>query len=300
MKWLFILGCNNSGTTLLNDLLADHPEIDGMDCEGQAMKAIRSDGTDFPTPYPEGYILPPPRLFVNVDGEPILRVWTERLAVFRHPIVNLPLLKRHILSHRTSVGGTYTMEKSPTSSVRSLWLQEHFKDAYFIAITRNGYAVCEGIRRRYNLWMYKVCHSLAEEHGTADRFRGRTILAPYQKDGGRRGRDLLPLGTQEMTLRRASKHWVKVHEVMLEDAEELENFTLIQYEDLCESPEYTLDYLSSRLGLEAHDYEQVLRQQEIQNMNHLSFENLSSQGVATITRYAGEMLPRLGYPVSLI
>lgn len=32
--------------------------------------------------------------------------------------------------------------------VRSRWLQEVFGHFYFIGLVRNGYAVCEGIRRR--------------------------------------------------------------------------------------------------------------------------------------------------------
>src|SRR5688572_24611021 len=33
-NWIFILGCYNSGTTLLNQLLAEHPSISGLPDEG--------------------------------------------------------------------------------------------------------------------------------------------------------------------------------------------------------------------------------------------------------------------------
>ena len=40
------------------------------------------------------------------------------------------------------------MEKSPPNTVRSPWLQYHFKPASFIAVIRSPFAVVEGIRRR--------------------------------------------------------------------------------------------------------------------------------------------------------
>jgi hypothetical protein len=40
------------------------------------------------------------------------------------------------------------LEKSPTHSLRSRWLQQHFKPTRFVAVVRSPYAVCEGIRRR--------------------------------------------------------------------------------------------------------------------------------------------------------
>ena len=33
-KWLFLVGCYNSGTTLLRDILNEHPEIKGLPLEG--------------------------------------------------------------------------------------------------------------------------------------------------------------------------------------------------------------------------------------------------------------------------
>ncbi len=33
-KWVFIIGCYNSGTTLLNEILASHPKISGLPDEG--------------------------------------------------------------------------------------------------------------------------------------------------------------------------------------------------------------------------------------------------------------------------
>ena len=129
MKWLFILGVNNSGTTLMQRILAQHPEID----------AVRGEGQRSP------WILDPGKLGLG-------RVWTEQLWAVRSPpmipFIGVPLLKRDWLNRRPTTTGEYTLEKSPPDTVRSLWLQRHFKPASFIGMIRNGYAVAEGTRRR--------------------------------------------------------------------------------------------------------------------------------------------------------
>jgi len=130
--WLFILGCNNSGTTLLYNLLGRHPQIDPLKKEGQD-----SPHMPFTNDYRDDY------------GFGLNRVWTEKLGLFRNPDVkNIERLTQSWLNMRASKGGKYIMEKSPPDAVRSLWLQEHFSPAWFVGIVRNGYAVCEGIKRK--------------------------------------------------------------------------------------------------------------------------------------------------------
>ena len=129
MKWLFILGVNNSGTTLMHRTLAQHPEIDAVKGEGQRSH----------------WILDPGKLGLG-------RVWTEQLWAVRTPpmipFIGIPLLKRDWLNRRLTTTGTYTLEKSPPDTVRGPWLQRHFRPTSFIGMIRNGYAVAEGTRRR--------------------------------------------------------------------------------------------------------------------------------------------------------
>jgi len=131
VRWLFVLGCTNSGTTLLSYLLSLHPQIDPLGyigCEGQWSWHMIT---------PKGV----------VEG----RLFTENLDKFRNPQVNVRLVKAEWLNKRRGWNGLYVLEKSPPDSVRSLWLQEHFSPAWFIGIIRNGYAVAEGIRRKANV-----------------------------------------------------------------------------------------------------------------------------------------------------
>ena len=129
-RWLFIVGCYNSGTTLLHRMIGMHPDVGTLPGEGQFFTDV--------LPLPRDHGLPRlwalhPEMFrltedsQGVDSTRLKRQWGAR---FNH--ANRPVLA----------------EKSPTNAARTLWLQRHFDGAHFIGLVRNGYAVAEGIRRR--------------------------------------------------------------------------------------------------------------------------------------------------------
>jgi hypothetical protein len=127
--WLFVLGLNNSGTTLLVDLLRSHPTVRCLPNEGQYLTRA----------------LPLPREF----GVP--RRFSERLDIFHWTEANDPgpalRIQYDWAAHYPQCNGIL-VEKSPPNTLRSRWLQHNFRPARFLAITRHPYAVCEGIRRR--------------------------------------------------------------------------------------------------------------------------------------------------------
>jgi hypothetical protein len=130
-RWVFIVGCYNSGTTLLHDLMATHCDVGSMPWEGQFY-------TDqFPLPMalklPRLWAIEPQRFCLSEsdgDGIQVERLKRQWGARYNDP-------SRRVL-----------IEKSPTNAGRTRWLQRHFENAYFIGIVRNGFAVAEGIRRK--------------------------------------------------------------------------------------------------------------------------------------------------------
>lgn len=127
--WLFILGVNNSGTTILSKILETHPSIRSLSSEGQFLTSA------FPTPVSS-----------NVP-----RLWSSRMDIFRwqendNPRPALKAKRDWIKLYSKDKG--ILLEKSPPNTLRSLWLQRNFKPSRFLSIVRNPYAVCEGIRRR--------------------------------------------------------------------------------------------------------------------------------------------------------
>ena len=128
-SWIFILGCNNSGTTLLSELLSAHPLIRTLPKEGQRVT----------------------RAIPNSAAYGIGRVFSQRLDLFRwteeHDGSCLPRLRYDWAWQFTPPPG-YLLEKSPPNTLRARWLQRHFRPSRFIVLVRHPYAVCEGITRR--------------------------------------------------------------------------------------------------------------------------------------------------------
>lgn len=130
-KWLFLVGCYNSGTTLLAEMLSRHPDISGLPTEGHFI-------TDqFTKDYEVG--LP--------------RMWAGREELFRLTELDQgpdPIRVKKEWGMRLDLSKPVLLEKSPPNTVRMRWLNHHFSPAYFVAIVRNGYAVAEGISRKGN------------------------------------------------------------------------------------------------------------------------------------------------------
>lgn len=127
--WLFILGLNNSGTTLLADLLKSHPVMRWLPNEGQYLTGA----------------LPLPR----EHGVP--RNFSQRLDVFHWTEANNPapaLRIQYDWSRFYQRRPGILLEKSPPNTTRSRWFQANFTPSRFVAIIRHPYAVCEGLRRR--------------------------------------------------------------------------------------------------------------------------------------------------------
>ncbi len=128
-KWIFLVGCYNSGTTLLSELLATHPDISALPTEGHFLT------NQFVKDYEIGFP----------------RMWAEREELFRlteqDEGPNPHRIKKEWMIRLDSSRPVF-LEKSPPNTPRTRWLQQHFAPACFIAIVRNGYAVAEGIHRK--------------------------------------------------------------------------------------------------------------------------------------------------------
>ncbi|MEP0189421.1 MAG: sulfotransferase [Erythrobacter sp.] len=128
-KWLFVVGCYNSGTTILRRLLESHPEI----------SAIVREGAKLTDAFPD----------LEVGG------WPRMMFKNRH-LWDLPQvgaaeraqLARKDWSFWFDSNASVFFEKSIDHTTRMEWLDRHFPNAHFIGIRRNGYCVNEGIMRR--------------------------------------------------------------------------------------------------------------------------------------------------------
>ncbi|MBA3015906.1 MAG: sulfotransferase [Desulfobulbaceae bacterium] len=159
-KWLFLVGCYNSGTTLLAEILGRHPDISGLPTEGHFI-------TD---------------QFVKDFEVGLPRMWAGREELFRLTETDDgpdPIRIKKEWGMRLDLTRPVLLEKSPPNSVRTRWLNQHFIPAYFVAIVRNGYAVAEGISRKgdpkhlrdgwpveQSAWQWRRTNEVLEEDAT--------------------------------------------------------------------------------------------------------------------------------------
>ncbi len=129
-KWVFIVGCYNSGTTLLHRVLDQHPVIGSMPNEGQFFNTVLPSGADFN----------------------LRRLWALKPDLFylddSNTSINANKLKRQWAWMYNDAKKPLLVEKTILNAARTRWLQKNFENAHFICLFRNGYAVAEGIHRK--------------------------------------------------------------------------------------------------------------------------------------------------------
>ena len=263
-NWIFVAGCNNSGTTLLDYLLGLHPDIDPINCE---IHQIRIKG--IVTTYPLNYIFPSPMVVRRTDGKRLNRVWTENLPIFREPIVEVPIIRYGLRQSRKTTDGVYTMGKSPQMVVKMPWMQKRLPRSRFVIIVRNGYCVAEGIRRRYNVYGFKDEAPMTVARAARHWNKAHEVMLNDTKD-----------------LRNYAV--IRYEDFCRDPADMLRR--LVEFFDL---PPF--DY-EETLSKPIPIFKGYRREAKIRNMNGNSFANLSEQDIADITREAEPMLRRFNYP----
>jgi hypothetical protein len=128
-KWVFIVGCYNSGTTLLAEIFEKHPQLAVLPDEGVMLT------NQLPRPEDFGW----------------RRMWCECEVQMQldhaKAAKSAEIIKRH-WSHFVKRNPKIVVEKSIANTTRMVFFQEYFPNSYFIHIVRNGYAVAEGIARK--------------------------------------------------------------------------------------------------------------------------------------------------------
>lgn len=260
-NWVFIAGMNNSGTTMIDRYMGQHPEINSMSIEGK-------------TSFFMSWRTWKERLFWNRYikipklGRPktkLTRIFTDDVDRSRYPpllpVLGFFLLKYDWMKHRLSRNGKYMLEKSPPNTVRIPWLLERFPSSRFIIIIRNGYAVTEGINRRAPIVPDR---DFSVENGSRHWNKANKIM--YQ--------DLDEL--------------VEAGKMSKDD------YIVIRYEDFCGDPLRELRRVESMLGLEPAEYVDL---EKINDRNEIQIARLTREDLNTISSEASEMLEKLGYNI---
>ena len=128
--WCFIVGCNNSGTSLTQQILSRSNAASSFELEGQRYT----------------------RALARAVKRGHERVWTEYLDELRLTEQDaLDPFPRLLHDWHLGLGKPLKpliLEKTTANIVRMRWLQHAFGNAQFIVLVRDGYAVTEGIYRK--------------------------------------------------------------------------------------------------------------------------------------------------------
>jgi hypothetical protein len=128
-KWIFIIGCYNSGTTLLAEIFEKHPQLSVLPDEGVMLT------NQLPRPEDFGWR----RMWCQCENQ--MQIQENKASEAAQ------IIKKH-WSHFLPKNPAIVVEKSIANTTRMAFFQKHFPNAYFIHIVRNGYAVAEGIKRK--------------------------------------------------------------------------------------------------------------------------------------------------------
>ncbi len=129
-KWCFIVGCNNSGTSILQRILENTGQVSTLPKEGQMYT----------------------RVFKRARKRGHERVWSEYLEelIVSHEKPSEPA-SRLLFDWMRDLPlpiAPVIVEKTPANVARMRWIDRNFPNAHFIGLVRDGYAVCEGIKRK--------------------------------------------------------------------------------------------------------------------------------------------------------
>lgn len=233
-----MVGSYNSGTTLFHRILSLHPDIGTMPKEGRNFTNELPNAVDFGIP--RLWALKPELFYMDeksgkqIDVDKIKRQWA-----FFYNDAGKPLL----------------IDKSIVNAARTRWLQEHFENAHFIILMRNGYAVAEGIRR-------KAGHDI--EKAILQWKNGYEILLkdmPFLKN----------------------KIYVKYEELTADPRKVLD--LVCDFLNISHLPQNVFD-----AEFKVHE-----RSDKITDFNKKSIDSLSTGDLEIINRIAGNLLKQTGY-----
>lgn len=146
-EFIFLAGLHRSGTSLLHEILREHPDISGMHDTG----AIEDEGQKLQSVYPPGSRFGGPGRFALDPASHMDE--SDPLAT--------PESARKLMEEwgpRFDLSRRYLIEKSPPTIVRTRFFQALFPQSRFIVILRHPVAVAYATRK----WSHTPVRSLLE------------------------------------------------------------------------------------------------------------------------------------------
>ncbi len=264
---VFPVGCHNSGTTILADLIARHPAIVNW---SEAPEVWAPDNA-----FLSWGILPEP-----TAAQPFL---FDPLAYERDPQTHaaaLPWIRSVFGLFALSRGRRRFLNKNPHMTINVPYLAAAFPAARYVYIRRNGYAVVQSLLSNWRPVLESVRAGTAS--GTWAQLR-EALPAAYFDDS-------------LAWVRRCAAYWCEMDDHAARDLAALpaEQVYSTDYETLCAAPGDTLRAILQHCGLDPARYPWATMP-ALENRNYKYRERLTAAEIDTITEVAGAHLARYGY-----
>jgi len=262
---IFIVGCPRSGTTMLYDHMARHPDLAWISNVSKkaagSLAVIRLLG------------------FFLRDGHPTeaKKVWGRFDIADHHTLGRqdvTPAARRYfekvVANHLRAAGKPRFLCKCPQNSLRIEFFDAIFPDAFFVHVVRDGRAVANSILRA------------RKKHGG-----GYWGCRPPE------WRSIL----EHPMLEASGLQWKTIVEHALRSGRALppERYVEVRYEDLCDRPEETFLDVCSRVGLQWDPARVKGIMKDVKSRNYKWREAFTPAEIETLDSLLGDLLTKLGY-----
>ncbi len=281
---LYIVGCGRSGTTIVYELLCEHPDLAWFSNYAERWPALpplealtklreigairRSPSRFVPLPV-EGYAL------WDRLGPQHVRHRNAPLTAAEVDAEHAQWVRDFVAAHVRYHRGRRFVNKNTRNSRRVLYLDAIFPDALFLHVIRDPRAVVA---------------SLLAVHWWPD--------LPLWWSEDRTPRALAADGSKPEGV--AAEHWVRSVERLLADARRLPpaRYLEIRYEAFTESPETVLSSVCAFAGLSSSSrLTESLRRRTVSSQNVKYRSQFGDEELRTVERIVAPLAARLGYRV---
>ncbi len=261
------IGCHNSGTTILTDLIARHPAIVNWS-EAPEVWA------------PDDAFLSWGVLAQPAQAQPFLFDPLAYQRIEADHAAYIPLIRDVFTLFALSRGRRRVISKNPHLSVSVPYVYATFPAGRFVHIRRNGYAVVQSLLSNWR----PVLESVAAGTASGEWAQLHDALDPVYFD------DPLAL------VRRCAAYWCELDDLATRDLDALpaEQVYTTTYETLCAEPESTLRVILQHVHLNPARYPWV-GMPAMDNRNYKFRERMTSAEIDAVTEVAGDKLAAYGY-----
>jgi hypothetical protein len=292
---IFLIGCHNSGTTILANLIGNHPEIVNW---SEAPEVWTPDDAFLNWSVLENPPLPVPFLFDPFAYERTVQQHGQYIPLIRHvfTIYVLTRLKGRLLN------------KNPHISLSIPYIEAAFPDARYVYIRRNGYAVVQSLVSNWRPVLQQVGDDLRIVPPIPTAQGAYTDVPPQAGWGKLRGAiDPVYFDDPLALVRLCARYWRDLDRKAVNDLQTLDpsRVYFTSYETICDNPERVLRDIFQQFDLNPgrYDWGQFRHPTRypwremlpMENRNFKYRQRLTPEEIQTVTEIAGDLLAEYGY-----